>query len=66
MFGKGCAVSAFEKLPMLISSHTGIVSIAELPEGCNCVRLGCRSAGYSGLTSDEVGDFPLIYIETYS
>jgi len=51
---------------MLISSHTGVVSIAELSDGCNCVRLGWRLVGYSGLTSEEVSNFPLIYNETYS
>jgi hypothetical protein len=58
--------SAFEELLMLISSHTGMVSIAELSEGCNCVRLGWGSVGYRGLTSEDGSDFPLIFIETYN
>lgn len=49
---------------MLVASHTGIVSIVELSEGCNCVRLAWRLTGYRGLTSEELSDFPLIYIET--
>jgi hypothetical protein len=51
VFGKSCAVTAFEELPMLISSHTGIVSIEELSDGCNCVSVGWRLAEYRGLNS---------------
>jgi hypothetical protein len=43
VFGKGSAISAFEEEFMVISSRTGIVSIAELSEGCSCVRLGWTS-----------------------
>jgi len=40
VFGECFAVAAFEELPIHISIHTGIFTIAELSEGYNCVMFG--------------------------